>query len=178
MGKVKHGLCSTPEYYIWKSMRQRCNNPKSNKYYIYGARGIKVCDRWSEFINFYEDMGRRPNDEYSIDRIDVNGDYEPKNCRWVTIEIQSKNKRHASDRTRKIWTNNLGIRNKGKIYSESQKDKISDLNCKTRWGNEKYNNIVQMIIEGRTISSIRTSENVNYNSLKKLKNRLKYYGEE
>lgn len=81
------------EYKIYGAMKQRCYNPKNNRYYLYGGRGIKVCDRWLEnFKNFFDDMGPRPSNRHSIDRIDSDGMYEPTNCRWATYSEQNKNK--------------------------------------------------------------------------------------
>jgi len=79
-------------YRAWQSMLNRCRNPKVNGYCNYGGRGISVCDRWKIYTNFIEDMGE-PLDGQSIDRINVDGNYEPANCRWASGYIQSRNKR-------------------------------------------------------------------------------------
>lgn len=90
-----HGLRNTREYKIWSDMRQRCQNPNRNDYARYGGRGIVVCDRWNNsFMAFYEDMGIRPSNKHSIDRIDCDGDYEPSNCRWATTTQQSRNRKY------------------------------------------------------------------------------------
>lgn len=87
-----HGHYKSPEYRTWRGMIERCSNPNAIGYKHYGGRGIEVCDRWRKFENFLADMGERPADT-SIDRIDVNGNYEPVNCRWATRSQQSRNKR-------------------------------------------------------------------------------------
>lgn len=85
---------SSTEYMIWTNMLTRCYNENNNHYVNYGARGIKVCDRWkNDFSCFIEDMGLRPSKEHSIDRIDCNGDYTPENCRWADAYVQSRNQR-------------------------------------------------------------------------------------
>jgi hypothetical protein len=82
------------EYRIYAGMLQRCENTNTLAFKWYGARGIKVCDRWREsYENFLEDMGRRPTLAHSIDRINNDGNYEPGNCRWATIKQQAQNRR-------------------------------------------------------------------------------------
>lgn len=95
-GNLKHGWAShlnpTVEYATWSRMKTRCYNPKSDRYYRYGARGIKMCRRWKfSFENFLHDMGRRPFGLTSLDRIDNDGNYEPGNCRWATQRTQGNN---------------------------------------------------------------------------------------
>lgn len=79
-------------YWSWIDMRKRCNNKKCLSYKDYGGRGIKVCEQWNSFQAFLADMGPRPFG-WTIDRIDVNGNYEPSNCRWVPKAHQNKNTR-------------------------------------------------------------------------------------
>lgn len=87
----RHGMVGTTEHRIWTGMLTRCRNIGAPDYGRYGGRGIKVCDRWTEFTNFYADMGDRPGSDYSLDRIDNDGDYSPDNCRWATATEQHRN---------------------------------------------------------------------------------------
>ena len=92
-----HGKSKTPEYQVWCSMIKRCSNEKSTGYPDYGGRGITVCERWDKFENFLEDMGLRPGPLHSIERKDVNGNYEPENCKWASPTEQSRNTRKRKD---------------------------------------------------------------------------------
>lgn len=88
-----HGRTKDYTYKTWDSMKQRCNNANAPDYPSYGGRGIRICPRWdNSFEAFVEDMGDRPRG-MSIERLDVNGNYEPGNCIWATIQQQADNKR-------------------------------------------------------------------------------------
>ena len=93
-GRLKWGgLSGTKTYYAWRSMRARCTNPKAPGFKNYGGRGIAVCERWrGDYLAFLADMGEAP-EGMSLDRIDVEGDYEPGNCRWASNETQANNQR-------------------------------------------------------------------------------------
>ena len=86
-----HGNSSSREYGSWRAMRERCTNPNNSHYRMYGGRGIRICERWAVFDNFLMDMGPRPAGT-TLDRFpDVDGNYEPANCRWATPAQQSRN---------------------------------------------------------------------------------------
>ena len=111
----KHGMFGSPVYICWGNIIQRCNNQKNNSYKRYGARGIKVCERWLDFQSFYADMGNVPKG-MSIDRIDNDGDYTPANCKWSTRSEQAINQRTRSD-------NKTGI--KGVFYNKNRNKYMS-----------------------------------------------------
>lgn len=117
MNKTGHQL-----YHTWRMMKQRCGNPNKDNYEDYGGRGIRVCDRWDDettgFWSFIEDMGPRP-EGHTLDRIDIDGDYEPRNCRWATKSEQECNKRNTRFLTCEVtgvrksislWARDLGTR--------------------------------------------------------------------
>lgn len=88
-----HGESRCPTRKTWLDMKQRCLNPKHKWYPTYGGRGIKICDEWLNYDNFKRDMGERPSDKHSIERVNVNGDYCPSNCIWELNAQQQRNKR-------------------------------------------------------------------------------------
>lgn len=113
---TKHGAYKTQTYKSWARMKTRCENPNYTSYANYGGRGIKVCERWQQFENFLEDMGEQP-EGHSLDRIDVDGDYTPENCRWATREQQDRNRRNnvnitVGDKTMCLadWAKELGVK--------------------------------------------------------------------
>lgn len=114
-GHPRHGLRHSREYSIWTDMRKRCSNPNSTSYHNYGAKGIAVCDRWTDFKNFYDDMGPCPEGR-SIDRIDGTKGYSPDNCRWATAQQQIENRAvqkmytlNGETMTLPNWCKKLGI---------------------------------------------------------------------
>ena len=128
------------EYKSWESMKDRCYRANNQAYARYGARGIRVCDRWraprNGFKNFMEDMGAKPSYEktpnrkrplYTLDRIDVDGDYCPENCRWATWEEQARNK-----------TNNVLLTYKGETLSVTDWSKILGIKRSTIFARLRY----------------------------------------
>lgn len=116
-GRVKHGFSRTRIYNIWENMHSRCENPANTRYADYGGRGIKVCSQWKSvknFISWAYFHGYQSN--LTIDRVNVNGNYEPSNCRWVDLETQANNKRNnvfieykGKSQTIPQWAKELGI---------------------------------------------------------------------
>lgn len=114
---LSHGKRRTPEYKVWAGMKSRCARRGDKAYPNYGGRGITVCERWqNSFENFLADMGPRPSPLHSIERNDVNGNYEPGNCRWIPMPEQASNTRktiritlRGVTRTLSQWCRELGI---------------------------------------------------------------------
>lgn len=114
-GEAKRGKLAR-EYRIWRGILRRCNDKTIKAYPNYGGRGISVCHRWTKYENFVEDMGRSPSPKHSIDRIDTNGNYEPKNCRWADNYEQARNKQNTLTafykgecKPLKVWASELGV---------------------------------------------------------------------
>lgn len=115
----------------------RCYNPKYRRFDLYGGRGIKVCDRWlgrGGFKNFLQDMGKKPSPKHTIDRINVDGNYEPANCRWATQEQQL----HNMERTRKFTLDGITV----SLAAHARRYGISPATVETRirklgWSFEK-----------------------------------------
>ncbi len=131
---IKDGRMKHPLYDTWMGMKLRCYTKTNPKYYRYGGRGIAMCDKWlNDFWTFAEDMGSRP-EGHTLDRIDVNGNYEPANCRWADKYTQARNtsrkltgyiydsRKHRPDnKLSKPWRAQVTI--KGKLYVKMFKTK-------------------------------------------------------
>ena len=126
----KHGFAGRstqhPLYNIWAGIMDRCHNQSARDYYLYGGRGISVCERWKHIENFIADMGDRHYGR-SIDRINNDGNYEPRNCRWATIKQQSNNRRtnhilkfKGKSQTMQAWSEEIGV-NKNTLYGRTRK---------------------------------------------------------
>lgn len=146
----KNRYYNYPEYNSWTSMKTRCYNKNSARYYLYGERGVRVCSRWlNSFENFITDMGRRPLKNHSLDRFpNMNGDYCPENCRWATPQEQARNRR-----------SNLMLSN-GK-----------ELLCLADWANKldvDYEKLRKCLHDGTLLSQMLNSKgelNIKYHKL-------------
>lgn len=120
---LKHGMGKTRLYRIWKSMRQRCNNPKCINYHNYGGKGVTVCNEWDDFMQFKNwAMKTGYKDNLTIDRIKSSGNYCPDNCRWVTYKVQNNNR-----------DNNKMIEYNGEMHTISEWSDIVGIKMQTLW---------------------------------------------
>lgn len=126
--KITHGMSNSRLYQIWQNMKNRCYNPNVDRYNRYGGRGIKVCDEWKDnFQTFYEwSMNHGYSDNLSIDRKDVNGNYTPDNCRWISMDKQADNKSNS-----RIFEYN------GEAHTVSEWSKILDISRDIIWNRIK-----------------------------------------
>lgn len=155
MGQTTHQKTYSKIYRTWIAMLSRCRNPKDPNYKHYGERGIKVCERWYKFENFYEDMGELPFYEAQIDRIDVNQGYFKENCRWVTSKENCRNKRNT-------------IRHKthlGNLVQIELIEKIGWTKNQFRWFVKKYG--ISWILENYKNGTLaqRTNEEIDRNDI-------------
>ena len=120
--QFKHGMSESRLYQIWENMRKRCNNPASKRYSTYGKRGIRVCKEWNDDFSAFKDWAflNGYSEDLTIDRIDVNGNYEPTNCQWLSMNEQAKNK-----------TNTHHFEINGKTYLTSELSALYDIPEKT-----------------------------------------------
>lgn len=152
MGETSNNKNRSSEFIAWCNMRYRCQKPDHPQYPNYGGRGIRVCERWLSFKNFMDDMGFKPSNGHSLDRIDVNGHYEPGNCRWATVTQQNRNQRarHYNksgqigvhwDKSKRKWRAEIRVNGKTKHigYSDNLQDavKIRKAAEKKYWGEQE-----------------------------------------
>lgn len=182
MGTKKHGLAYVkgvriPEYNAWHSMKKRCFSSGCKAYKNYGGRGITICERWMDFKNFLNDMGRKPSHKHTIERINNNGNYEPSNCKWATAAEQNRNKRNCISfefmgRRQLIadWSKELGydrtliIDRLGRGWSVEKA--LSTPPKKRTARNSNTEDIIRLHNEGKTISEISKQLNCNYHTVR------------
>lgn len=138
MNNYKHGHAKTKTrtYETWRNMKKRCNYSGCKAYPYYGGRGITYCDRWENFLDFLKDMGERPQG-MTLERIDVEGNYDKNNCRWATLDEQSMNRRNT------IW-----VFHGGKLISvrEAAKD-IGKCERTIRWREQTKRESQEIVLD-------------------------------
>lgn len=135
---ITHGLARKHRLYItWQSMRNRCNNINNKDYYLYGSRGIKVCNEWNSFLVFIADMDSSYRIGLSLDRIDTNGNYSKGNCKWSNNIEQANNRR-----------NNLKIEFEGRIVTEAELSRITGVNRTTIQNRRNKDKSVEEMVYG------------------------------
>lgn len=145
-------------YHIFNGMRTRCYNPKDINYKNYGGRGIKICDEWLEdFFKFMDwSMQNKYQNNLTIDRIDVNGNYEPNNCRWINIKEQENNRR-----------DNVFLKHKGKIKTLKQWAETINIPYNTLYS--RYYREIELL-KNHTIKQINVNKILYKNDLRRRKN--------
>lgn len=133
-----HGMSKTPLYLSWRAMLNRCRNPNVKGYDRYGGRGISVCARWAKFENFLADMGERPFKGATLERIDNDGPYSPRNCVWASRKVQALNTR------RSIW-----FTKDGKTLRLSDWSKVVGISYGTLQQRKRAGHSIDRILEPR-----------------------------
>lgn len=158
-----HGLTRHPLYVSWRSMRQRCLNKNNTAYHNYGGRGITICDEWlNDFVSFYEwALSNGYKKGYTIDRINNDGNYEPSNCRWITVKEQSYNRRtnryltvYGITKTLEEWTHIMNHKNHNALWLRLNRGwSIEDAVCtpigmkrSPRWHEEFKNKFIREVM--------------------------------
>ena len=176
--KERHGMNKSPEHRAWVHMKQRCTNPNKKEYPHYGGRGIRVCDEWMHsFLSFYHHVGPRPSDKHSIDRIDVNGNYEPGNVRWATQQEQVENTTVVrmitiGEKTQSVaaWEREMGL-SKGQVKSRENRGWSTEKAIMTpsvkgqkvrKYVPQGYSRLksgwFRVMIDGKYIKTVRTED--------------------
>lgn len=166
-----HGLSNTKIYKCWQAIKVRCYNKNCECYNNYGGRGISMCDEWrNDFMAFYNwAIENGYKETLTIDRIDVNGIYEPKNCRWITLSEQNSNK-----------TNNFIVRYKGEDYIINNLAKKLNVDRNTlrrriekginesKWGEKADRNKICVVYKGEkfVLKELAKIKNINFQTLK------------
>lgn len=170
-----HGDSNNPKYVrlynIWRGMRQRCNCKTNPIFHHYGGRGITICDEWSDYVNFKSwALNNGYTDNLSIDRIDVNGNYEPLNCRWVTAKEQNVNRRNnryisylGETKAATAWALELGVEPSVFLRELSRFD--NDIEKVINYQVKQYNQLFEVDGERHTLKEWADIYNIKYVTL-------------
>ena len=151
--ETKHGMTKTRLHNIWVSMKERCNVPSVNCYKYYGGRGIKVCEEWKHSFESFRDwaLANGYTDTLTIDRIDVNGNYEPSNCRWITLKEQGSNKTNnhfitynGVTKTLQQWADEIGIHHVTLLERIERWGSVEEALTIPKGGKQKWGNITSL----------------------------------
>ena len=170
-----HGDSNNPQYVrlynIWRGMRRRCNCETNSIFHHYGGRGITICQEWNSYVNFKTwALNNGYNDSLSIDRIDVNGNYEPSNCRWVTAKEQNVNRRNnryityrGETKAATVWALELGIAPNVFLRELSRFD--DDVEKVINYQVKRYNQLFELDGECHTLKEWADIYNIKYATL-------------
>lgn len=175
-----HGMSGTPDYKTWIGMIARCTDQNHKSYHNYGGRGISVCERWANSIEmFIADMGPRPTQKHTIDRVDNDGNYEPGNCRWATTKEQGRNKRvnryvtyRGESKCVAEWAEQFGI-HKDAIYDRLSSGWSIEEALTTPILTENSMRAKRIAFCGRSLSVTEWAEQIGITA-RTLRRRLKY----